>query len=417
MAIKRTHAQFITELNIRNTINPNYSISIVAGSCYVNLDTEMEFKCNNSHPNFKTRPRYILQKRTGCPLCGSARAGNTNTKSHDTFVYQLSQTQCKLSANQQYGGTYVKLQFECPHGHKFITYPKTVISGHGCPHCANIKRHNIVSNDVLPFVSSDVLVQEFNILAGSVKDIHVELIPIAQPYDKYRYITYQTSSTAPIIFVFEDEWTSNQELIKKKLTHYSSQSQTTRIHARQCTIVPISNADKKDLLNAHHVQGNDNAQILYGAYYNEQLVAVMTFTAPRVAVGAKGKTNRTNVWELSRFCTDTAYRIPGIASKLLTHFKRNHTWSEIYSFADRRWSVGNMYHKLGFLLTATNPPSYYYVVDGKRKHRWNYRKDILKNTLPNYDPAKTEYENMQAHGFYRVWDCGTIKFNMKNNSA
>jgi hypothetical protein len=139
----------------------------------------------------------------------------------------------------------------------------------------------------------------------------------------------------------------------------------------------------------------------------------MTFSPPRMGIGSY-KTIQPGVFELVRFCTDTSYRIPGIASKLLTHFKRNHQWNEIYSYADRRWSVGNMYYKLGFELTTTNPPDYYYVINGKRKHRWAYRKDILKNTLPNYDPTKTEYENMQNHGFYRVWDCGTLKFSMKN---
>lgn len=71
-----------------------------------------------------------------------------------------------------------------------------------------------------------------------------------------------------------------------------------------------------------------------------------------------------------------------------------------------------MYHQLGFKLTADNPPDYFYVKDGVRKHRWNYRKDILKTTLPRYDPNKTEYQNMVDHGFWRVWDCGTLKFSM-----
>ena len=38
----------------------------------------------------------------------------------------------------------------------------------------------------------------------------------------------------------------------------------------------------------------------------------------------------------------------------------------------------------------------------------------LKNTLPLYDPSLTEYQNMQNAGFWRVWDCGTLKFTMFN---
>jgi hypothetical protein len=74
-----------------------------------------------------------------------------------------------------------------------------------------------------------------------------------------------------------------------------------------------------------------------------------------------------------------------------------------------------MYHQLGFALIADNKPDYQYVINGVRKHRWNYRKDILKNTLQNYDPNLTEYQNMENHGYYRIWDCGTLKFSIKNN--
>lgn len=73
-----------------------------------------------------------------------------------------------------------------------------------------------------------------------------------------------------------------------------------------------------------------------------------------------------------------------------------------------------MYYQLGFTLTADNPPDYFYVVDGVRKHRWNFRKDVIKYTLPNYDPNITEYQNMENHGYWRVWDCGTLKFTMFN---
>lgn len=221
------------------------------------------------------------------------------------------------------------------------------------------------------------------------------------------------AANVPFIILFEDEM-EDTTLLAAKLKHYTNNSSVERIHARSCVIKMCTKEEKKLLLNSNHVQGNDNAQIAYGAYYNDVLVAVMTFASPRVALGQKDKTkDSVGVWELSRFCTDVNYRIPGIASKLLKHFQRTHEWKEIYSYADKRWSVGNMYHQLGFELVADNPPDYFYVVDGVRKHRWNYRKDMLKNTLPNYDPLLTEYQNMANHGYWRVWDCGTLKFSIK----
>lgn len=214
------------------------------------------------------------------------------------------------------------------------------------------------------------------------------------------------------IILFEDEM-QDDNLLRAKLIHYSATSQVERIHARKCTIRQCTAHEKSRLLNANHVQGNDNSTIWYGAYYKDEMVAVMTFSNPRVGIG-QHKVKKPTVFELVRFCTDVRYRIPGIASKLLTHFKQNHQWTEIYSYADKRWSVGNMYTQIGFTLSADNPPGYFYVVDGLRKHRWSYRKDAIKQKLPNYDPSKTEYENMVAHGFWRVWDCGTLRFTLKN---
>lgn len=218
------------------------------------------------------------------------------------------------------------------------------------------------------------------------------------------------------VLLFADELADNPELIQRKFAHYCSVNTATKIGARELRIGTPSKAEKKALLDANHVQGNDNAQVNLGAYLDNKLVAVMTFSHPRVALGQKGKKDRTGIWELSRFCTDVNYRIPGVASRLLKHFQRNYSWKEIYSYADKRWSVGNMYTQLGFELVADNPPDYFYVVGGVRKHRWNYRKDVIKNTLPNYDPALTEYQNMQNHGFWRVWDCGTLKYAVANNS-
>lgn len=244
----------------------------------------------------------------------------------------------------------------------------------------------------------------------------VVVIPIDKQHanQKSALAAYKSLSTANVqhIILFEDEMV-NIKLLHAKLLHYSKQNNTLRIHARECDVRKCDKNEKRILLNTNHIQGNDNSQIAYGAYYNNKLVAVMTFSPPRTGIGVH-KNKCGGEWELVRFCTDVNYRIPGIASKLLKHFQRNHEWTQIYSYADKRWSTGNLYYKLGFQLVANNPPDYFYVIDGERKHRWNYRKDILKDTLPNYDPKLTEYQNMVNHGYWRVWDCGTLKFVIHN---
>lgn len=591
----RTHAQFEDEIRQRNHRTPEYKINIRADSTYESLDKPMWFTCANGHPDFQTKPRYIIQKASGCPKCGANRAGSKNTNTHESFISKLHQRNVVhdpvlLAPGSVYKGVHVKIKFMCPRGHPaWEATPASILSGHGCPMCGVIKSNdthqythqqflqlikqrneqhptkrvqvvdgqqykgyrqplafmcdynhkwttlpdNILNgragcpfcaqsktfshmaiewlteieqregikiqhrgnsdkeytipgtkyvvdgfcpdtNTVYEFhgnywhgnprmyarsdinerigksygelydatIKKERVIQElgYNLvvmwedqydgvrLNRRVVDdfsrwthnlaINVVMIPIGATYGRFEYEEKRKLSLSngqQTIFVFEDEWVRNAELIKRKLAHYSSTNMAEKLHARRCDIRPCTSREKSALLEANHIQGNDNAQISYGAYHDNQLVAIMTFTSPRISVGARG-TTREGVWELSRFCTDVNYRIPGIASKLLTHFKRNHTWTEIYSFADKRWSVGNMYHQLGFALVADNPPAYFYVIGGQRKHRWNYRKDVLKNTLPNYDPSLTEYQNMENHGFWRVWDCGTLKFSMVNEA-
>lgn len=212
--------------------------------------------------------------------------------------------------------------------------------------------------------------------------------------------------------IYQDEWILNHSLVIKKIKHLLNiNTQTTPIHARKCIINHVNSHQKRDFLNAHHLQGDDYSQINLGAYYNNELVAVMTFCKPRIIMNRKNSENVINqTYELSRFATNTHYRIPGIASKLLRHFEDNHEYDYIYSYADVRWSDGNVYEKLGFTLDRINRPTYHYVIGGDRVHRWGYRKDALKDLFYDYDDELTEYKNMLNHNIDRVWDCGNMKY-------
>lgn len=269
------------------------------------------------------------------------------------------------------------------------------------------------------FPNSDLFVKVCDVVV-SVYDKQsnhaVVIIPIDQTYANTKTVNYIikqfNQGNVNYSIIFEDEIEQRYNLVLNKLKHYSKQNRLPRIHGRECYVEQITTKQKSTFLNSNHIQGNDASQINYGAFYNNQLVAVMTFCKPRVALGYKQHNRNINqgMWELSRFTTDINYRIPGIASKLLKQFERDNQWTEIYSYADRRWSTGNVYETLGFELQKINKPDYFYVVDGQRKHRWNYRKDQIKAWLPNYQTSLTEYQNMYNAGYWRVWDGGTLKY-------
>lgn len=113
-------------------------------------------------------------------------------------------------------------------------------------------------------------------------------------------------------------------------------------------------------------------------------------------------------YELSRFCNKINTTIIGGASKLLKHFIKIYNPVEIISYADRRWSIGNLYEKLGFNKKHVNRPNYWYIVGKERQHRFKYRKDVL--IKEGFDENLTEHEIMINRGIYRIYDCGTITY-------
>jgi len=209
-----------------------------------------------------------------------------------------------------------------------------------------------------------------------------------------------------LIQIFEDEWKLNKELTKKRLQQILGVSKAVRLHARNCKIREIDVPTSSSFSQKYHSQGSCGTKKRMGAFHNNELVAVMTFSLGNVT---RGSQPTEGIWELSRFCSNYDYHIPGIASKLLTFFKKNYKWSQIFSYADRRWSIGNLYKQLGFVLdTKKIFPSYWYIEGSRRIHRSSGRK------RPNEPKDITEAKLRAQEGRIRLWDCGHLKFVINN---
>lgn len=213
-----------------------------------------------------------------------------------------------------------------------------------------------------------------------------------------------------LIQIFEDEWFHNKELIKSKLKHLFKLNIHNKIYAKKCTIKTITSKEKNIFLTYNHIQGKDNSTIHLGCFYKNVLVSVMTFGKERRALGTKSNDNTS--FELIRFASDINYTIVGTAGKLLKYFINNYNVTKIISYADRRWSTGNLYNKLNFVKISDGTPNYWYTTfNFNRLHRFGFTKQKLIKL--GYDPSKTEWEIMQAIGYDRVWDCGHLKYELK----
>lgn len=208
-----------------------------------------------------------------------------------------------------------------------------------------------------------------------------------------------------LITIFEDELVYKKNIVFSRLGHLLGYGSENVIYARNCSVKEVSTYEASKFCNDNHLQGYSGASVKLGAFFKDKLVAVATFSRPSISKGRLGD-KKTGVWELNRFCTDIDLRVIGIASKLLKHFNRNYEWTTIFSYADRRWSTGNLYESIGFTFSHYTDANYWYIKPGvtERKHRFLYRKAMDE---PKDIP---EWELRKSQGLDRIWDCGSIKY-------
>lgn len=212
-----------------------------------------------------------------------------------------------------------------------------------------------------------------------------------------------------LIHIYEDSWNFKKEIVKSRLLNLLNQT-PSKIYARKCEIIELDNREYKDFLEENHLQGVVYSKYKFGLVYDNQLVSVMSFGEKRKSMGENSEKNN---FELLRFCNKKYTNVVGGANKLFKYFIRNYQPESITTFSDRSWGEGNFYEKLGFEYVSTTKPNYYYIVNGKRKHRFNFRKDVL--VKEGFDKNKSEHNIMLERKIYRIYDSGNNKFVFKNN--
>ena len=96
----------------------------------------------------------------------------------------------------------------------------------------------------------------------------------------------------------------------------------------------------------------------------------------------------------------------------MSFFIKEKNPKKIITYADKRWSINdtNLYTRLNFKYVKNTSPNYFWCIGKKRYHRYNFAKYKLINE--GKDPSKTEIELMHDAGYYRIWDCGHIRYEM-----
>ena len=423
MSKRKSNDEFIREAQ---SIHHNkYDYSKVE---YANNKTKVCIVCPE-HGEFWQTPSDHLNGK-GCPQC----AGNVRCDK-DTFIEKAKRIHNDRYdySKVEYVNAHTKVCIICPEHGEFWQTPNNHLNGNGCPLCKNRKIGDGLRDTVEDFTKKSNEIHDITdclkalspqqrnreILRNREIDVYIPPLKLGIEYNGLHWHSERLGKDKnyhldklnkcneqgiKLIQIFEDEWINHREICESKLKQICGLNRNPKIFARKCKVVEITDKNEVyEFLDKNHIQGRTGFTIALGAYYNNELVGVMTF-----------KKEKDGYWDLNRFVTDINYQCVGIGGKLFKHFIRNYPFIEIKSFADRRWTIdptNNIYTKLGFEFDSFVPPTYWYYKDGEitRFHKFGFRKQHLHNQY-GLPLTMTEREMTTALGYTRIWDCGLIKY-------
>lgn len=308
------------------------------------------------------------------------------------------------------------------HG-QFQINPDALLQGKGCPKCGN--HASFAEDEIITLINTlsglKVIKNDHTILNGKELDIYIPEKKIAFEYNGIRWHSEQFNKDKfyhlrkkelcqqkgiKLFHIFEDEFLFHKECLMNKIKRIiGCTDNIIKIGARKCFIKEITNEESKIFLEKYHIQGYAKATLHLGAFYNNELVSVISFLK-----------EHNDEWNLVRSTTHNDYIVQGITSKIISFFIKNYKVKQIKTFLDRRWEIdkdNNVYTKSGFKLNNILNPDYRYTNGhGERIHKFNFRKQKLLKKYPQVGLTKemTEKQMTEKLGFYRIWDCGLIKY-------
>lgn len=393
---------------------------------YVNKSTKVCIICP-IHGEFWQRPHNHIHSKQGCPECGKKYAKEWRKHNYDSFLKsskeRFGERYSFPNIEKEYENSHSKITIKCNKcGNEFVKIACDHITSPngGCGHCyfSKSKAEEEIGDFVLRNVKdgSSISFNDRDVLRNNEIDIFIKDINLGIEFNglfwhsdkgkNYHLLKTEMCDKLGIrlIQIFEDEYIFHKEIVLSKIKHIlGNDYDLEKVYGRNCTIREITFKESSDFLNKNHIQGSSKSTVYLGAFANNILCGVMTFTR-------YGENN----WELTRFASDIKKRSIGVGGKLFSYFLKHYDPTEVKSFADRRWTIdaeNNFYHRLGFKLDKVLRPDYRYFMNGEKErlHKFGFRKKILikKYKLPE---NLTESQMAKEINAKKIWDCGLFKY-------
>ena len=383
----------------------------------------VEYPMQNAEVKSKAKNTFIEKYGVTTPFklerVKRMNGDRAKTASYEKYIKNCEFDEPVFSLNEYLNsGRNEKLQFRCRKcGNTFSSIHDSGRHGR-CPECYPAFRGTSgEEHELADFIKAntmyEVLENVRDVISPLELDIYVPGKKLAIEFDglywhcvgkkdrKYHLAKTEMCEKAGIrlIHVFENEWLYGKDIVKSRLLNALGVCVRT-LFARKCVIAEMSPEDARLFVDANHTQGYVNSSINIGLFSDEEPVSVMCFSKNRFSGAYE--------YEMTRFCSKLGFRVVGGAGKLLAYFERMYTPKSLVSYADRRWSSGNLYERLGFKFIRNSPPNYWYFRGQSLvlESRVKYQKHRLAGVLEKFDPEKTEMQNMTDNGYYAIYDCG-----------
>lgn len=418
---KKTNEEKLENFRVKSNLKFNNKYDYTKSE-YVSAKTKILIICP-IHGEFHQSPNNHMTG-FGCIKCGRDKLRKHFTKPLDVFMEEFATLNLKNLHiyPETYKNSKSNLKLKCiKHDTVFYQTPDSILNAKslGCKKCngSNISKAEKEIVDYIKSLNISVIENDRSTIAPLELDILIPTHNIAIEYCGLYWHTERSGKTKnyhhekylkcknnniKLLTVFEDEWIIKKDQVKRKIAHELNKTLGERIYARKTVICKLSTKEKKEFFDNNHIQGNGPSSINIGLKHENMLVACMGFIK-----------TRNGHYILSRY--STCNHVIGGFSKLLKYFQINYDWKSITSFADLRWSNGNLYEQTGWNTDKILKPDYYYLHNHKRYHKFNFRRKNLKTILGDkFDDNKSEFENCKDNKIYRIWDCGKIKYSLIN---
>ncbi len=346
-----------------------------------------------SHPVFKTLLYHLNILLPGESICHFRYSKET------TLGSSLQRKKYQETCLKKYGVPHVPLssQTRSSKGEKeLLRFCQEKLSD------SSIKK----DHDVLKSINKelDIFIPSHNLAIEHCGAYYHSLFhPQNTPFDHSEKFFVCKKKGIQLLTFWDFECKEKKELVFSMILAKCKQFET-RIFGRECSLQEIDFDDAKRFYQENHIQG------LYSSSQAKMTVALVKNNEP-LGMMSLGVHHRKNVPDLvlSRCCFKKNVQVVGGSQKMFSFLVNKYNPRSLVSWSDNRFSWGTLYPYLGFSLEEELKEDYFYlnVLTGQRCSKQSLKKQTL---LKMGGLGEHEKELAESLGFYRVFDCGKIRW-------